>query len=481
MTPDPQRPLKVFLCHAHADRDPVRELYTRLTQDGVDVWLDKASLLPGQDWELEIRKAVREADVVVVCLSKQFNQAGFRQKEVRLALDTAMEKPEGEIFIIPARLEECDNLENLRKWHWVDLFEDDGYEKIKKALSRRAEKVNAKSPQKADFQSVSSKSVGQTFSGRQFSFNDRRQKINKRNLNIFLIFGIFLFALFLMFKYVGNKASLAFSPTISPTVTFTKIITPTFTGTTTPTKAITLTATKILQTDTPTATATPEFTDCVYKVQPNDSVYAISNRFGVNIDSVRDKDGNSLPYPDLLVVGKEVLILNASTRVCLEQKAGISSGTQIPTSSFPPNFSSNFTAIPDDYSEVLYIRPDTGSIISSQSQFQIGIHYNLSSYPEARLIVMFVGYSDADCKRSSEIQNVNIGPLDAISEISMGDKNIELFFSATDVVNVFEKYDAPYFGIESACIIADVNGVSTCVNYYDIPDIAFACYTTSGN
>ena len=77
-----KRPLKVFLCHAHADRDPVRGLYARLTKDGVDAWLDKAKLhgersrtiLPGQgfdtvserrtvnlpDWELEIRKAVRE-------------------------------------------------------------------------------------------------------------------------------------------------------------------------------------------------------------------------------------------------------------------------------------------------------------------------------------------------------------------------------------------------------------------------------------
>src|SRR5512147_378118 len=130
ITPKSKRPLKVFLCHAHADRDPVRALYTRLTNDGVDAWFDKAKLLPGQDWELEIRKAVREADVVVVCLSKQFNQAGFRQKEVRLALDTAMEKPEGEIFIIPARLEECDNLESLQRWHWVDLFESDGFQRL---------------------------------------------------------------------------------------------------------------------------------------------------------------------------------------------------------------------------------------------------------------------------------------------------------------------------------------------------------------
>ena len=138
---DNKRPLKVFLCHAHADRDPVRGLHSRLTQDGVDAWFDKAKLLPGQDWEFEIRKAVREADVVVVCLSKQFNQAGFRQKEVRLALDTAMEKPEGEIFIIPARLEECDNLESLRKWYWVDLFEDDGYSNLIKSLNKRATKI----------------------------------------------------------------------------------------------------------------------------------------------------------------------------------------------------------------------------------------------------------------------------------------------------------------------------------------------------
>ena len=108
---------KVFLCYARSDIVAVRALYGRLTKDGVDAWMDKEKLLPGQDWELEIRKAVRESDIVAVCLSKQFNQAGFRQKEVRLALDAAMEQPEGEIFIIPIRMEECDTLESLKKWH----------------------------------------------------------------------------------------------------------------------------------------------------------------------------------------------------------------------------------------------------------------------------------------------------------------------------------------------------------------------------
>jgi hypothetical protein len=135
------RKLKVFLCHSKDDKSKVFELYSRLIGDNFDAWLDKVKLLPGQTWELEIRKAVREADVVVVCLSKQFHQAGYKQKEVRLALDTAMEKPEGEIYIIPARLEECDTLESLRQWHWVDLFEDTGYESLKASLMFRAKSV----------------------------------------------------------------------------------------------------------------------------------------------------------------------------------------------------------------------------------------------------------------------------------------------------------------------------------------------------
>ena len=143
MKDERKRKLKVFLCHAHSDAVAVSTLFHYLRREGVDVWLDKEKLLPGADWDFEIRRAVQETDVVVVCLSKQFNQAGYRQKEVKIALDTAMEKPDGEIFVIPARLEECDTLESLRKWHWVDLFESDGRGRLMRALYARAERVGA--------------------------------------------------------------------------------------------------------------------------------------------------------------------------------------------------------------------------------------------------------------------------------------------------------------------------------------------------
>ena len=92
------RPLKAFLCHASGDKPAVRELYKRLVFEGVDAWLDKEKLLPGQDWRVEIPKAVQEADVVIVFLSKNsITKEGYVQKEIKDALDVAEER-----LVLPA-------------------------------------------------------------------------------------------------------------------------------------------------------------------------------------------------------------------------------------------------------------------------------------------------------------------------------------------------------------------------------------------
>lgn len=142
--PNPNRPLRVFLCHASGDKPAVINLYERLVKDGIDAWLDKEKLIPGQNWQIEIPKAVKNSDVVIVCLSSQsVTKEGFVQKEIRFALDAADEKPDETIFIIPARLENCGVPERLSKYHWVDLFSDDGYGWLLKALQIRADNVGA--------------------------------------------------------------------------------------------------------------------------------------------------------------------------------------------------------------------------------------------------------------------------------------------------------------------------------------------------
>jgi TIR domain-containing protein len=129
--------LRVFLLHARSDQEEVRRLYNYLVKTGVNVWLDQEKILPGQDWEYKIHKAIQSSDIVVVCLSKQFNkQGGYRHEELRIALEKAKSISEGEIFIIPARLEMCDLPEPLRRWQRLDLFEQNGYKKLLRALRK---------------------------------------------------------------------------------------------------------------------------------------------------------------------------------------------------------------------------------------------------------------------------------------------------------------------------------------------------------
>ncbi len=150
--------LKIFLCHSSGDKPAVRGLYQRLCGEGVDPWLDEEDLLPGHDWNIEIRKAIKTIDVVVVCLSKGvIDKAGFVHKEIKIALDAADERPEGAIFIIPVKLEECNIPERLSRWHCVNLFEEKGYGRLMKALKHRAGELGLIIPGKTgDMQAESS-------------------------------------------------------------------------------------------------------------------------------------------------------------------------------------------------------------------------------------------------------------------------------------------------------------------------------------
>jgi repressor LexA len=132
----PHRSMRVFLCHSSDDKHFVRQLYHQLKSHHMDPWLDEENLLPGQEWENEIRKAVRGTDVVIVCLSNEsVSKTGYVQKEIRLALDAAEERPEGAIFLIPLRFEACRIPDRLARWQAVNYFEDGGFDKLMKTLT----------------------------------------------------------------------------------------------------------------------------------------------------------------------------------------------------------------------------------------------------------------------------------------------------------------------------------------------------------
>jgi formylglycine-generating enzyme required for sulfatase activity len=127
---------RIFLCHAKEDKARVIELYQQLKAAGYSPWLDKYDLLPGQDWWTEIEKIISDPyNLVVVCLSKNSTtKRGVVQQEIAGALDVLKKMPEDTIYLIPARLEPCQVPKRLSHLHWVDLFEPDGLEHLKRSL-----------------------------------------------------------------------------------------------------------------------------------------------------------------------------------------------------------------------------------------------------------------------------------------------------------------------------------------------------------
>ncbi len=136
--------LKVFLCHSSRDKGTVRDLYQRLTDDGVAVWLAEFNVLPGQDWKREIRAAVRSTEVVIVCLSRSsITEAGYAHKEISLALDIAGNQPEGTIFLIPLRFDDTEIPDRLRPWQALNRTHDNWYDLLLQALEERARSLGS--------------------------------------------------------------------------------------------------------------------------------------------------------------------------------------------------------------------------------------------------------------------------------------------------------------------------------------------------
>jgi hypothetical protein len=142
------RPLRVYLSCSSHDIAAAREYYQKLRAAGwIQPWLEEEDLLPGQDSRLEIEKAVRAADAVLVFLSsRSVTQEGNLQRELRLALDVADEKPEGAVFVIPVRLDDCSLPQRLRTWKPVDAFPADrrdwAYQRVLASIRLRAETVS---------------------------------------------------------------------------------------------------------------------------------------------------------------------------------------------------------------------------------------------------------------------------------------------------------------------------------------------------
>jgi hypothetical protein len=129
----------VFISYAREDFDAAKRLQKDLKDAGLNPGLDKECLIPGQNWKISIKKAIKKSRYFIPLFSSiSVEKRGYVQREFKYALEVFDEFRESQIFVIPCRLDDCeipyDKLEDIE---YVDLFpnREEGMRRILQAMA----------------------------------------------------------------------------------------------------------------------------------------------------------------------------------------------------------------------------------------------------------------------------------------------------------------------------------------------------------
>ena len=91
----------VFLSHNSTDKPAVEALAHRLRAAGIEPWLDKWNLIPGNPWQQEIEQAIDTCQVCAVFIGPS-GMGPWQDEEMRAAIDRRVS--EGNFRVIPVLL-----------------------------------------------------------------------------------------------------------------------------------------------------------------------------------------------------------------------------------------------------------------------------------------------------------------------------------------------------------------------------------------
>lgn len=83
-----------FLAHAGRDTTRAEQLYDRLTALAVPTFLDKRCLIPGDDWDIELRRAQRDSLATVALVTLPIDPAYYFRAEIASAIARQRDTPD---------------------------------------------------------------------------------------------------------------------------------------------------------------------------------------------------------------------------------------------------------------------------------------------------------------------------------------------------------------------------------------------------
>lgn len=140
---------KIFISYVSEDRQYAEKLHSALIENGFEPWMDKKDLLPGQDWDFQIRTALNKANFIIILLSStSVTKRSYIQREFRIALEYYQEKLDSDIYIIPVKIDKCEIPDKLAKFQWVEYDSVDSIDKIIKAIEHQRAVIIAEEEKK---------------------------------------------------------------------------------------------------------------------------------------------------------------------------------------------------------------------------------------------------------------------------------------------------------------------------------------------
>ncbi len=126
----------VFLSHASADKPSVETLARRLREDGLEPFLDKWHLVPGEPWQEALEDALEASRTCAVFVGRKLGP--WQNEEMRAALDERVRDTDYRVIpvLLPATLKPGEKglPRFLRRLTWVDfrrgLDDDDAYHRL---------------------------------------------------------------------------------------------------------------------------------------------------------------------------------------------------------------------------------------------------------------------------------------------------------------------------------------------------------------
>jgi len=111
----------------------VERLARTLSAYGIQVWLDREQLRPGERWAAAIQHAIEAGAFYIACFSTQYAMRSrtYMNEELTVAIDELRLRPTNRAWFVPVLLDDCDVPdrsigagETLRSLQWLKLHEN---------------------------------------------------------------------------------------------------------------------------------------------------------------------------------------------------------------------------------------------------------------------------------------------------------------------------------------------------------------------